>query len=177
MRGGLILGAALLALPAAPAMAQRANENAVSSADDAFGSSVGLETTGIYSDSDTRGFSPTKAGNVRIDGVYYDPVGVLSGRLRASTAIRIGFAAEDYPFQAPTGIVDQTFRPFPRENGMSIGANLMGYMGTIGELDLRIRNPAGTIGFTGGLAYADNRFADGWRTAISGRRCRARSRW
>ena len=151
MRIGSITGAALLALTATPAMAQRANENAVSSADDAFGSAVGLETTGIYSDSDTRGFSPTKAGNVRIDGVYYDPVGSLSGRLRQSTAIRIGFAAEDYPFQAPTGIVDHALRPFPRETGASIGANLMGYAGTIGEFDLRLRSPDGTIGFTSGI--------------------------
>ena len=76
--------AGVIAAAALPgqALAQRAQENAVSSADDAFGSSVGLESTGIYSEQDTRGFSPSKAGNARIDGVYYDPVGALSARLR-----------------------------------------------------------------------------------------------
>ena len=68
LRGCALAG--MIAALAAPGMAhaQRANENAVSSADDAFGSSVGLEQTGIYSDQDTRGFSPSKAGNARIDG-------------------------------------------------------------------------------------------------------------
>ena len=101
----ILAGLAALACPGL-AHAQRAAENALNSADDAFGSSVGLENTGIYSESDTRGFSPTKAGNVRIDGVYYDPVGSLSSRLRIGNVVRIGFAAEEYPFQAPTGIVE-----------------------------------------------------------------------
>ena len=83
---------AVLALPGI-ALAQRAAENAVASADDAFGSSVGLEQTGIYSEQDTRGFSPAKAGNARIDGVYYDPVGSLSARLRYANVVRVGFAA------------------------------------------------------------------------------------
>ena len=160
---GLPLAASALALLAVPgaAHAQRAGENAVNSADDAFGSAVGLETTGIYSEFDTRGFSPVKAGNVRVEGVYFDPVGVLSGRLRQSTAIRIGFAAEDYPFQAPTGIVDHKFRPFPEKSGTSLAANLMAYGGRILEWDLRLRNKAGSVALTGGLAAADNRFGDG----------------
>ena len=61
---------AFLACPGA-AFAQRAAENAVASSDDAFGTSVGLESTGIYSEGDTRGFSPVKGGNARIDGIYY----------------------------------------------------------------------------------------------------------
>ena len=99
LRGPSVRTAAMviaMALAPCPALAQRANENAVASSDDAFGTSVGLETTGIYTDSDTRGFSPLKAGNVRIDGIYYDPIGgSISGRIRASTAIRVGFAASD----------------------------------------------------------------------------------
>lgn len=49
--------------------AQRAAENAVASAEDAFGTNVGMESTGIYSEADARGFSPVKAGNVRVDGM------------------------------------------------------------------------------------------------------------
>ena len=100
--------------------AQRAGDNAVANSEDAFGSQVGLETTGIYSDQDTRGFSPSKAGNIRIDGIYFDLVGVSPSRLRQVTAVRIGFAAEDYPFQAPTGIVDTRFRPLAAKNGASV---------------------------------------------------------
>ena len=66
-----------LAIPGA-VHAQRAAENAVTDADDAFGISVGLESAGIYTDRDTRGFSPLDAGNARIDGIYYDPVSQLT---------------------------------------------------------------------------------------------------
>jgi len=52
----------------------RAAENAVRSAGDAFGTSIGRETIGLYNAGNVRGFSPTAAGNVRIDGLYFDQV-------------------------------------------------------------------------------------------------------
>ena len=110
-RFGVGTAAGMLLLSASlPAHAQRASENAVTNADDAFGTNQGNETTGIYSENDARGFSPLKAGNARLDGVYIDPVASISGRLRASTAIRIGYAAKSYPFAAPTGIADTRMR-------------------------------------------------------------------
>ncbi len=59
---------AILLASAAPALAQRANENAVRSADDAFGTSVGNQQIGLYNVVDVRGFSPITAGNIRIEG-------------------------------------------------------------------------------------------------------------
>lgn len=151
---------AVLALPDF-AFAQRAQENAVASADDAFGSSVGLEQTGIYSEQDTRGFSPAKAGNARIDGVYYDPVGVLSARLRYANVVRVGFAAEDYPFNAPTGIIEYRLRPFPKEFGTSLGYNFMAFGGYIRELDLRVPLIRDKLAYLGGAAQSDLRQSDG----------------
>jgi iron complex outermembrane receptor protein len=52
--------------PQPVAITGRAGENAVRQAEDAFGYSVGRETLGLYSSSNVRGFSPFKAGNVRI---------------------------------------------------------------------------------------------------------------
>jgi iron complex outermembrane receptor protein len=158
---------ALLALPGV-AYAQRASENAVNSADDAFGSSVGLEQTGIYSEQDTRGFSPSKAGNARIDGVYYDPIGALSARLRSSNAIRVGFSAEDYPFQAPTGIVEYRLKPFPGELGTSFGYNVMAYGGYIREWDLRVPLIKDKLAYVGGAAQSDLRQSDGASNAAFG---------
>ncbi len=158
---------ATIALAAAPglaperAFAQRAAENAVASADDAFGSSVGLESTGIYSEQDTRGFSPAKAGNARIDGLYYDPVGGLSARLRSSNVVRVGFAAEDYPFHAPTGIIEYRFKPFPQEYGNSLGYNFMAYGGFIREWDIRVPMVQDKLAFLGGGAQSDLRQSDG----------------
>ena len=105
---------------ASPAMAQRTDENAVTEADDAFGTNVGLESTGIYTERNTRGFSPLDAGNVRIDGIYFDQAVALSGRLRKSTAIRVGFSAIDFAFVAPTGVVDHTFNPSPKRQGRAL---------------------------------------------------------
>jgi len=152
-----------LALAPSVAFAQRASENAVDSADDAFGSTVGMEQTGIYSDQDTRGFSPTKAGNARIDGVYYDPVGSLSNRLRIGNLIRVGFTAERYPFQAPTGIVDYRVRPFPDKLGTSFATNQLAYGGYVREWDLRLPLAGDRLGFIGGVALSDTRYTDGSR--------------
>lgn len=80
--------AALLAVPATPALAQRANENAVSSADDAFGTSVGNENIGLYSANDVRGFSPVTAGNIRLEGLSVTEHG--ASRAASSAAPRSG---------------------------------------------------------------------------------------
>ena len=133
----------------------------MNSADDAFGSSVGLEQTGIYSDQDTRGFSPSKAGNARIDGVYYDPVGSLSSRLRSANVVRVGFAAEDYPFSAPTGIIEYRLRPMPTELGTSPAYNVMAFGGFIRELDLRVPIIGNKLAYVGGAAQSDLRQSDG----------------
>ncbi|MGE3692225.1 MAG: TonB-dependent receptor [Novosphingobium sp.] len=152
--------AVALALPVA-AHAQRSQEDAVANADDAFGSSVGAEHTGIYSENDARGFSPKKAGNVRIEGIYFDQVSSVTGRLRESTAIRVGFAAETYPFQAPTGIVDHRFRPFPSKAGASLSFNRAPYWGSFSELDIRLPLSGDRVALTGGISYADQRMTDG----------------
>ena len=88
----------------------RSTENAVRAASDGFGVSVGRETIGIYSASEVRGFSPTSAGNIRIEGLYFDQVWGLTGRIRRSTTIRVGLSAFGFDFPAPTGIVDYSFR-------------------------------------------------------------------
>ena len=93
-----------------PAHAQRAGENAVTQADDAFGTSVGTERIGIYNETNVRGFSPIQAGNERIEGLYFDKVGDENDRIQASSRIRVGIAAQGFAFPAPTGIVDFSLR-------------------------------------------------------------------
>ncbi|MEP7007114.1 MAG: TonB-dependent receptor, partial [Sphingomonas bacterium] len=78
------------ALPV-PALAQdRASDNAVTQAEDGFGFSVGRETIGIYTANSARGFSPTAAGNVRIDGLYFDPQYALTSIVSESSTIKVG---------------------------------------------------------------------------------------
>lgn len=92
------------------ANAQHASDNPVVSAEDAFGLTLGKESIGLYDASNIRGFSPQTAGNVRIEGLYFDQQGSFSGRVIAGSRIRVGLGAIDYPFPAPTGIVDYSLQ-------------------------------------------------------------------
>lgn len=105
-------GGLLLALVAAfPAVAQRVSDNAVASAEDAFGTSIGNERVGLYSSTEVRGFSPVTANNIRLEGIYFDRPAAFTDRLVEGNVIRVGLTALNYPFPAPTGIVDYRVRP------------------------------------------------------------------
>lgn len=147
--------AALICL-SSPAHAQRVDENAVRSAEDAFGTRVGDERIGLYTDSDARGFSPVAAGNIRLEGLYVDsPVG-FTGRLVSSSTLRVGIAAQGYPFPAPTGLVDYALRRVGDEGVVSVNA----VVGPFGARTLTIDTQQpffeGRLGFAGGMAYGSN---------------------
>jgi iron complex outermembrane receptor protein len=82
----------------------------VASADDAFGLKLGRETIGIYGPGGVRGFDPQAAGNVRIEGLYFDQQGSLSDRVVEASTIKVGVSEIGYAFPAPTGIVDYALR-------------------------------------------------------------------
>src|SRR5687767_3465370 len=104
---------------AAPVAAQRTGENAVTSADDAFGTSVGNETIGLYGIGEVRGFSPGAAGNIRIDGLYMGSIVIGNPRIQAGSNVRVGLTAQGYPFPAPTGIVELSLRPAGTQPALS----------------------------------------------------------
>src|SRR5579872_7432922 len=106
----IALASAAAILYAAPVRAQHAADNPVASAEDAFGLTLGLESIGMYSPGQVRGFSPQAAGNVRIDGLYFDQQGLLSNRVIEGSTIRVGVSEIGYAFPAPTGIVDYELR-------------------------------------------------------------------
>ena len=93
-----------------PVRAQHASDDPVASANDAFGLTLGLESIGIYSPGGVRGFNPQTAGDVRIDGLYFDQQGALSNRVVEGSTIRVGVSEIGYAFPAPTGIVDYDLR-------------------------------------------------------------------
>src|SRR4029077_9529478 len=91
--------------------AQRAGENAVTAASDAFGTVVGTQTIGLYSPTNARGFRPTPAENNRIEGLYYDqPTTSSDPYLFSGTNMRVGIAAQSYAFPPPSGIADLSLR-------------------------------------------------------------------
>jgi len=121
----LFLGAFAVAAPfvgAGSAHAQRAGENVVTSAEDAFGTRVGMDTVGLYDSRNARGFDPQLAGNMRIEGLYFDQQGNFGPRITKSQTMRIGLSAQSYPFPAPTGIADITLVEPADRTVVSIGA-------------------------------------------------------
>jgi iron complex outermembrane recepter protein len=102
---------AIVSLAPRPASAQRADDNAVTSAGDAFGATVGSQTIGLYGPTNVRGFNPAQAENLRIEGLYYDQQITYSNPFLFSRSdIRVGIAAQSYNFPSPTGVVDYKLR-------------------------------------------------------------------
>jgi iron complex outermembrane receptor protein len=158
--GARFVVAATFLVIADGAHAQRAAENAVTQADDAFGTTVGNEKIGIYDEDDVRGFSPLQAGNERIEGLYFDKVGDENDRLQDSSRIRVGIAAQGYAFPAPTGIVDYALRTPGDVAHLSVLAegNSFGYstLQLDGGLPL-----SETLSTGGGIGYNRNISASG----------------
>lgn len=150
-----------LLLFARGADAQRTGENAVTSAQDAFGTSLGNEQIGLYGSSEVRGFSPLDAGNLRIEGFAFDPQGSLSGRLVASSTVHVGLTAQGYPFPAPTGIVDYRLRPAGDELMLSLVLGFADYGGPLAELDAQLPLIPGRLGLAVGASYAHEEYYDG----------------
>ena len=120
------------------ALAQRTEENVTTDSEDAFGRSVGNESIGIYNEGDVRGFSPIEAGNVRVEGLYFDRLGHLTSRLVEGSTIRVGIASQSYPFPSPTGIVDYDLRRVGGKQVISALANYGPFGGLGAEVDAQL---------------------------------------
>ena len=129
----------LTAVAAGPvARAQRAGENAVTAASDAFGTVVGTQTIGLYSPTNARGFSPTQAENIRIEGLYYDQQTTSSDPyLFSGTNMRVGIAAQSYAFPSPSGIADLSLRVPGDGAGASVVLEHGPFNGWSAEIDAR----------------------------------------
>ena len=145
-----ISATAILLASATPALAQRANENAVASAQDAFGSTVGNERVGLYFPQSARGFSPVQAGNVRINGMYFDYQADLNQRLVAGSTVRVGLTAQGYPFPAPTGVADFSLRLPGSQAVASAVLGIGPFGGPRAEVDAQLPVTA-TLGVAGGI--------------------------
>src|SRR5436305_9292574 len=154
-----VLLAGLSLVPTGAVAQNRTGDNAITQAEDAFGFSVGRESIGIYNANQARGFSPTQAGNVRIDGLYFDPAFGLQGLLVDNVGIKVGLSAQGYPFEAPSGIVDQSLRrPSPAMGGSLVagGDSWRGYSAQLdGSIPITDRL-AVHAGFNGGAQGFSN---------------------
>jgi iron complex outermembrane receptor protein len=156
---------AILLATATPALAQRTGENAVASAQDAFGTSVGNERVGLYFPQSARGFSPVQAGNVRINGMYFDYQADFNQRLISGSNVRVGLTAQGYPFPAPTGVADFSLR-LPGDN--AVASTVVGfgpYGSTRAEVDAQLPVTE-TLGLAGGVGLASEKLYYGGRRTL-----------
>lgn len=149
----------LLLAMATPAMAQRAGENAVEEADDAFGTVIGDEQIGLYSSTSARGFSPSQAGNLRINGLFFDQAAAPNVRVRRGSTIHVGISAQGYPLPAPTGVVDYKLRVPGDRLVTSVLVNegaLFSYARHTAEVDTQIPMVKDVLSIGAGLGYKRN---------------------
>ncbi len=153
--------AVMALLYSVPAHAQRTDENAVTVAEDAFGTVVGHESIGIYDDGNVRGFSPQIAGNLRIEGLYFDQQGGLSGRINDGETIKVGVSSQGYLFPAPTGVVDMTLRGSGNKLVLSPLVSTDSY-GSFGfEFDAQLPLTANQLSTAVGFGVYHNEYGNG----------------
>ena len=134
--------------------------NAITQAGDAFGTSVGRESIGIYTAGSVRGFSAIAAGNVRINSLYFDHIYPLSPMMRESTTIRVGLSAVGDPFPAPTGIVDYTLLDPKNVVANSFTATVDAWGGASMQID-RDQPLGETLALSGAFGAYRNEFRNG----------------
>jgi iron complex outermembrane receptor protein len=138
---------------ATPALGQRTDENVVRAANDAFGTSVGKETIGLYGADNVRGFSPITAGNIRIEGLSVTEHGGFTQRVVSGSTIKVGLTAQSYPFPAPTGIADYSLRNSGNEAVLSTVLSLGANTGVALEVDAQIPIVRDRLSVAAGISY------------------------
>ena len=144
------------------AHAQRTSENVVTAAQDAFGTTIGDDSIGLYSSKNARGFSPKDAGNMRIEGLFFDQQTMhfgFAGQLTKSTTMRVGLSAQSYPAPAPTGIADVRLR-LPGDKALVSVRSFFGPYGSYGgqadlELPILSKKLGAVLGAAGGHTDLD----------------------
>lgn len=149
------------AFSATPVWAQLADNNAVRQAEDGFGSSVGNEEIGIYNVGSARGFSPLDAGNVRLDGLYFDVRGDLPDGMLAGSAVKVGITAINTPLLAPSGVADYALKEIGDKPVTSAGLILGDYGSKAVELETRQGARDGFSLVAAGSVSLVSEYADG----------------
>jgi len=143
------------------AHAQRADDNAVKSAEDAFGTSVGNENIGLYQPFEVRGFSAVDAGNVRLDGLYFDRQTDPITLLVPSSTMRVGISAQGYLLPAPTGIVDYQLARAGDQLRVSPVVGYGPFDSLFVDVETELPIVAGQLGVAGGVSYFEDAFESG----------------
>jgi iron complex outermembrane receptor protein len=144
-----------LTLAAASAAAQ---DSAVKSAADAFGERVGTEQSGLYTETQVRGFDLNESGAYRIDDAYFSRAAALNDPVLAGVGVRVGVNAVRLAYPAPSGVVNYRLRQAGPTNELRLGVGLRDFGTQVVQLDGSLR--ADDFSFAGGLVWRPS-----WRLA------------
>ncbi len=140
---------------ATPAAAQ---DNAVASAADAFGERAGIEQSGLYTESQVRGFDLNDSGAYRIDDAYFSRAQGLDDTILAGVSVRVGVNAARLPYPAPSGVVNYRLREAGPANELRLGTGFRDFGTRVLQGDVSLR--AGAFSLAGGFIWRPD-----WRLA------------
>jgi iron complex outermembrane receptor protein len=137
-------------LAAAPAAAQ---DSAVKSAADAFGERVGIEQSGLYSESEVRGFDINDSGAYRIEDAYFARSSPLNDPVLAGVGVRVGVNAASLSYPSPSGVVNYRLRAPGPTDEFRLTAGLRDYATQVVQGDGSWKSGDGRFGLAGGFVW------------------------
>src|SRR5687768_870064 len=140
-----------LALALAVASTAAGQDNAVKSAVDAFGERVGTEQSGLYTESQVRGFDLNDSGVYRIDDAYFSRAAALNDPVLAGVGVRVGVNAVRLAYPAPSGVVNYRLRQAGPANELRLGVGLRDFGTRVVQVDGSFRRD--NLSFAGGLVW------------------------
>jgi iron complex outermembrane receptor protein len=128
-----------------------ADDNAVKSAADAFGERVGTEQSGLYSETQVRGFDLNDSGAYRIDDAYFSRAAAVNDPVLAGVGVRVGVNAVRLAYPAPSGVVNYRLRRAGPVNELRLGVGWRDFGTRVIQGDGSFRE--GELSFAGGFVW------------------------
>jgi iron complex outermembrane receptor protein len=128
-----------------------AQDSAVESAADAFGERVGTEQSGLYTETQVRGFDLNDSGAYRIDDAYFSRAAAMNDPVLAGVGVRVGVNAVRLAYPAPSGVVNYRLREAGPVNTLRLGAGWRDYGTRVVQGDGSFRD--GDFSFAGGFVW------------------------
>lgn len=151
MRASRTVITAFAFLLGAAAGGAAAQDDAVKSAADAFGERVGTEQSGLYGETQVRGFDLNESGAYRIDDAYFSRAAALNDPVLAGVGVRVGVNAVRLAYPAPSGVVNYRLREAGDSNEMRIGVGLRDFGTRVVQGDGSFRD--GAFSLAGGFVW------------------------
>jgi iron complex outermembrane recepter protein len=170
-RSPAVLLAVLCAVPLSRDLCGTASAQSMQrAATDAFGTRIGDESVGLYSEGQVRGFSLQEAGNYRIENAYFvRGARLLSDSVSAGATVRVGPNALGFDFPSPSGVVQYSLLGASGERrAWQLGfadvleSNLVPYMRGFWTQDFSSGNSVST----GFVAFPNRRSSDGGKGSV-----------